>query len=83
MYEQEEVTMIEDVELRREISLALYSKNEKLTSKIENDLDLLAPERVFSFNLFTELKQKVQQQREKTFILICTVDDKEDIELRL
>jgi len=81
MYEQEDNIMIEDVALRREISLALYSKNEKLTSKIENDLDLLAPERVFRFNLFKELKQKVQQQREKTFILICTVDDKEDIEV--
>jgi cellulose biosynthesis protein BcsQ len=70
----------EDLHLRREISLVLHCKNEDISSKIREDLQELSHNELFEFNIFNELKHKIQEQREKTFILIYTVSNIVDIE---
>ncbi len=70
----------ESLHLRREVSLALHSKNDDISLSIKSDLQELSHNDLFEFNIFNELKHKVQDQREKTFILICTVSTLADIE---
>lgn len=70
----------ENVYLRREIALALYSKNSAISTSVTQDLESLGHSELFKFEMFGELKHKMQTQREKTFILICMVEGIEDIE---
>ncbi len=69
----------EELQLRREISLALHSKNESISLKIREDLQSLSHDTLFEFNSFSELKHRVKEHREKTFILIYTISDINDI----
>ncbi len=63
----------------REISLALYDKNSALVPSLENDLIKAGYEKIFRFSVFIELKHKIQNHREKSFILICVIKNSEEI----
>ncbi len=83
MYLVKELEQIEVVKSgftpAREISLALYDKNLSFIPTLKNDLYESGFSTLFEFSIFAELKHKVQNHREKSFILICMINNIEDI----
>ena len=65
---------------RREIALTLYDKNPKITETIQMDLQTMSDNTLITLNLLNELKHRISEQREKTFILIASIEQIKDID---
>lgn len=66
--------------LRREIALALYDKNPNLSPHLKRDLEEISNHPYTNLNLLEEIKHRISEQREKTFMLICTLENMNDVE---
>jgi len=66
--------------LRKEINIALMGKNVELKERIKSDLKENIHAEIEEFELTQELKKAIEDNRSKLYMLILTVEQKEDLD---
>jgi len=69
-----------DDTLRKEINIALIGKNVELKNRITKDIKEHVLAQVEEFELIQELKKSIEDNRSKLYILILTIENRENLD---